>query len=75
MANASQTTGVSDLEYDIVMTLGNLLQGEEALQKYAKDADKVGNAQIAGIFHSIIDNHRKSAKALRDALKQEMSQR
>ncbi len=30
--------GVANLEYDLIITMGNLLQSQEVLAKYARDA-------------------------------------
>ena len=35
--------GVPNIVYDIVQTVGNLLQGEEKLKEYAVDAEKAGD--------------------------------
>jgi rubrerythrin len=65
--------GVSDLEYDIVTTLSNLLQAEEVLTKYANDADQAGEKDCAEIFRMIQENNRKAATQLRDKLARKMT--
>ena len=60
--------GVSNLEYDLVETLSNLLGGMEALEKYAQDAEQAGEQECATIFRTIRDNNRSSAQQLRNAL-------
>lgn len=42
--------GVPDVVYDIIQTVGNLLQGQEKLQEYAVDADRVGDQEAATAF-------------------------
>jgi rubrerythrin len=60
--------GVSNVEYDIVTTLSNLLQAEEVLTKYVNDADQAGEQDCAEIFRTIQQNNRESAMQLRDML-------
>jgi hypothetical protein len=60
--------GVSNVEYDIVTTLSNLLQAEEALTKYAIDAEQAGEQECAEIFRMIQQNNRQAAMQLRDMM-------
>lgn len=65
------TTGkypVSDLEYSIVTTLSNLLQGIEALTKYQADAEQAGDSETARVFGNIVDSYRENAIGLHRAL-------
>jgi hypothetical protein len=48
--------------------LSNLLEGSEALEKYAQDADQAGDQECATIFRTIRENNRNSAQQLRNAL-------
>lgn len=64
--------GISNLEYDILMTLSNLLQAEEALNKYEHDATNAGDQQCGQLFHSLRDSNRHFAQQLRDALATQM---
>ena len=68
MDQGKSTYGVSNLEYDLVMTLGNLLQGEEALTKYQKDAEQAGDQECAQLFQTLRDNNRNSVGQVRQAL-------
>ena len=65
--------GVSNLEYDIVTTLSNLLEGVEALEKYAQDAEQAGDQECATIFRTLRENNRNSAQQLRSALARHLS--
>ena len=60
--------GVSNLEYDLVTTLSNLLQGQEVLEKYAQDAEQAGEQECATIFRTIRENNRSSVQQLRNVL-------
>ncbi|HEV2529338.1 MAG TPA: hypothetical protein VGT61_12910 [Thermomicrobiales bacterium] len=66
------TTGgnfpVSDLQYNVITTLSNLLQGMESLAKYQQDATKNGDEQLAQTFGAIHDSYREGAVKLRDEL-------
>ena len=64
--------GVSNLEYDLVTTLSNLLQGQEVLDKYAQDAEQAGDQECATIFRTIRENNRNSAQQIRNALARHM---
>ena len=59
---------VSNLEYDLVTTLSNLLQGMETLEKYAKDAEQAGDQECATLFRTLRENNRNSAQQIRSAL-------
>ncbi|CAA9555470.1 MAG: hypothetical protein AVDCRST_MAG33-1246 [uncultured Thermomicrobiales bacterium] len=65
------TTGkypVSDLEYSIVTTLSNLLQGIETLTKYEADAEQAGDSETAGVFRNILQSYHENATQLHRAL-------
>jgi hypothetical protein len=61
--------GVSNIVYDIVTTVGNLLQGEEKLQEYAGDADEAGDAEAATAFRTVAEANRVAARTLLRRLK------
>jgi hypothetical protein len=62
MAPGESQYGVSDIVDDIVVTVGNLLQGEEQLRQYASDADRAGDAECAAAFHTIAQANRLGAQ-------------
>jgi hypothetical protein len=61
--------GVPNIVYDIIQTVGNLLQGEEKLKEYAADADKAGDADAATTFRTIAEGNRAAAQTLLKRLK------
>ncbi len=65
--------GVSDLEYDLITSVGNLLQGMEVLDKYAQDAEKAGDQECATAFRTLRENNRNTAQQLRNALARHLS--
>jgi hypothetical protein len=56
--------GVPDIVYDIVQTVGNLLQGVEKMMEYAQDAEEAGDAEAATVFRTVADGNRVAAQAL-----------
>lgn len=56
--------GVPNIVYDIIQTVGNLLQGEEKLKEYASDADIVGDTEAATAFRKIAEDNRAAARTL-----------
>jgi hypothetical protein len=56
--------GVPDIVYDIITTVGNLLQGEEKLKEYARDADKAGDPEAATAFRIVAEGNRAAAQTL-----------
>jgi hypothetical protein len=59
---------MSDVEYDIVITLANMLQGIEKLEEYAEDAEAAGDSECATVFRSIRESNRAAVGQLRSAL-------
>jgi rubrerythrin len=61
--------GVSDVEYNIVTTLSNLLQAEDVLNRYAKDAEEAGESEVSELFRELEQVNNQFASRLRDRLK------
>ncbi len=59
---------VSDLQYNVITTLSNLLQGMETLATYQQDATKNGDEQLARVFGEVYASYRDNAVKLRDEL-------
>ncbi len=64
MEPGTERYGVPDIVYDIVQTVGNLLQGQEKLQEYAADADRAGDEEAANAFRTIAEANRAGAQVL-----------
>jgi hypothetical protein len=60
--------GMSNVEYDIVQTLSNLLQAHEVLVTYAADADQAGDSDTATTFRTLQENNRTTVQQLRKSL-------
>ena len=73
MSTGQAKYGASDIEFDLVTTMSNLLQGEEVLEKYAKDAEQAGDSETATIFRTIRENNRNSVQQLRSALSRHLA--
>lgn len=56
--------GVPDIVYDIITTVGNLLQGEEKLKEYAHDAEQAGDPEAATAFRTVAEGNRAAALTL-----------
>jgi len=53
MASHNHEFAVSDVAYNVITTLSNLLQSEEVLMKYARDANEVGDSELEQMFHDL----------------------
>jgi hypothetical protein len=73
MAEGRGELGISNLEYDLVTTLSNLLEGQEVLQEYTTDAEEAGDEEAAAIFRSIQECNQDAALRIRGALGRIMS--
>jgi hypothetical protein len=74
MSHNGNRFGVSDVEYNIVTTLSNLLQGEDVLNRYAEDAEKAGDTEVAQLFRDLEQSNNQFASRLRDTLKNVLNQ-
>lgn len=73
MDQGQSTYGMSNLEYDLITTLSNLLEGIEALERYALDADQAGDQESATAFRTLRENNRSSVQQLRGALSRRLN--
>ena len=64
MGAGEQKFGVPNIVYDIIQTVGNLLQGEEKLIEYARDAENAGDAESATAFRTVAEGNRAAAQTL-----------
>ncbi len=53
MAGHTHDFTVSDVAYNVITTLSNLLQSEEVLMKYANDAKDAGDNELEQMFHDL----------------------
>ena len=68
MTDGSGEFGISNLEYDLVTTLSNLLEGQEVLEEYAADAEEAGDQEASDIFRTIQSQNQQAALRIRTAL-------
>jgi len=68
MATQQVNTGASNLEYDIVAEMHELLQGNEALTQYIDDARKAGDRDAEQCFQEIQAQNQKNVASLRSLL-------
>lgn len=69
MTEGQKHFGVTDVEYNIVTTLSNLLQAEDVLELYASDAEEAGDREVADLFREIGTANNGFARRLRDRLR------
>jgi hypothetical protein len=53
MSSHDHGFSVSDVAYNVITTLSNLLQSEEVLMKYANDAKDAGDSELEQMFHDL----------------------
>jgi hypothetical protein len=68
MSDNNGRFAASDVEYNVITTLSNLLQAEEVLRRYAQDAEEAGNADVAKLFNEIEESNNRFSKRLMDEL-------
>ena len=71
MATQMQT-GASNLEYDMVAEMHELLEGNAALEQYIDDARKAGNRDAEECFQQIHDQNQRSVATLRSLLARQL---
>lgn len=60
-----ETKKPSNIDYDLVAEMHELLEGSEALEKYVEDARSEGDSEVADCFQEICDQNRDNANRLR----------
>jgi hypothetical protein len=68
MSEGKSEFGVSNLEYNLVTTMSNLLQGTEALAQYSKDAVEAGRRDVAEALDVLRQANITAAQVIRSAL-------
>ena len=66
--------GVPNIVYDIIQTIGNLLQGEEKMKEYAADAERAGDTESATAFRTLAEGNRAGANTLLKQLKRHLNE-
>jgi hypothetical protein len=62
------STGASNLEYDLVAEMHELLEGNAAIEQYIRDAQGAGDSELERCFTEIRDTNREHVSALRELL-------
>lgn len=73
MDSGQDKYGIANIEYNLITTMANLLNGVEVLEKYANDAEQAGDSECATIFRTIRESNKSSAQQLRGALARHLS--
>jgi hypothetical protein len=66
---SDRISGISNVAYDLMVTLSNHLEGVAALQDYKIDAQEAGDAEVSSIFDRIEERYQEGIDELRDLLK------
>jgi hypothetical protein len=64
----SSNTSVPNVEYNLITTLSNLLQGGDVLEQYANDAEQAGNSELAQLFRELQQSNNDYAQRFRQQL-------
>lgn len=65
---STEKFAVSDVEYNLITTLSNLLQAEDVLQRYADDAQQAGETEVAAIFRELGDSNNQFSRRMKEKL-------
>lgn len=68
MSQHTSDFSVSDIEYNLITTLSNLLQSEEVLARYIADAEEAGDEDVAATFRQLREHNGQVAVKMREAL-------
>jgi hypothetical protein len=64
----SSNTSVSNVEYNLITTLSNLLEAGDVLERYAQDAESSGNSELAQLFRDLQQSNNDFAQRFRQQL-------
>ncbi len=67
-----QSTGASNLEYNLIAELHEILEGNAALEKYIQDAKQAGDTEVERCFQQIHDQNKQNVDTLRQLLGQRL---
>lgn len=62
MTSASQTTGATNVTYDLVSVLYHCLDGAQTFEKYVQDAKQSGDQNLVQFFQTAQSQHRQIAQ-------------
>lgn len=66
--HAEQVSGVSNVAYDLMVTLTNKLEGIAAIEEYKLDADEAGDGEVRNLFDWLQQRMREDVDQLRELL-------
>lgn len=72
MSDQNGNRAASDVEYNIITTLSNLLEAHDVLEQYAEDAGDDGNAELQKLFNDLRQSNLDYAQRFREQLHQLM---
>jgi uncharacterized membrane protein (DUF106 family) len=65
-------SGVSNISYDLMVTMTNMLEGMAALEEYKMDAEEANDTQVLELFNRIEQRMRTDAEEVRELLIERM---
>ncbi len=65
---SDDVSGVSNVAYDVMVTLSNHLEAIAALQEYKIDADDAGDSEVSAAFDKIEKRYQQGVEELRSLL-------
>jgi hypothetical protein len=63
-----ESTGTPNMEYDLISILYHSLQGAETYSCYLEDAQAIGDEELIGFIHEVIDQERQRAEKVKRIL-------
>jgi FtsZ-binding cell division protein ZapB len=74
MATRTTSTGASNIEYNLVAEMHELLQGNQALEQYIDDAKQAGDNEAERCFQQIHHQNQQYVQSLRGLLAKHITQ-
>ena len=65
---SEDVSGVSNVAYDVMVTLSNHLEAIAALQEYKIDADEANDSEVTAVFEKIERRYQEGVEELRNLL-------
>jgi len=69
----AQSTGASNLEFDIIAAMHELLEGNAALERYIEDAREEAHSEAETCFNELRESNKAYIEKLRNMLASELS--
>jgi rubrerythrin len=74
MSDTGKVTGTSDNVYNLVSIYYHALQGSENYARYADDAERSGDSELAGFFREMQETDAKLGERIAGMLRDRLNQ-